>query len=47
MHIKTVYANKMSFICEAQNNAHKLRLLLEKDEDITDDAEETKSVEKL
>ena len=25
--------NKMSFICEAQNNAHKLRLLLEKDED--------------
>jgi hypothetical protein len=38
--------NKMSFICEAQNNAHKLRLLLEKDEDITDDSEETKSVEK-
>jgi len=31
--------NKMTFICEAQNNAHKLRLLLEKDEDITDDAE--------
>ena len=44
--------NKMSFICEAQNNAHKLRLLLEKDEDIIDDSEEstdskeTKSVEK-
>jgi hypothetical protein len=38
--------NKMSFICEAQNNAHKLRLLLEKDEDITDDAGETKSEEK-
>ena len=38
--------NKMSFICEAQNNAHKLRLLVEKDEDITDDGEETKSVEK-
>jgi hypothetical protein len=31
--------NKMSFICEAQNNAHKLRLLLEKDEDIIDDTE--------
>jgi hypothetical protein len=38
--------NKMSFICEAQNNAHKLRLLVEKEEDITDDAEETKSEEK-
>jgi len=44
--------NKMSFICEAQNNAHKLRLLLEKDENIIDDSEEstdskeTKSVEK-
>ena len=31
--------NKMTFICEAQNNAHKLRLLLEKDEDIIDDSE--------
>jgi len=29
--------NKMTFICEAQNNAHKLRLLLEKDENIIDD----------
>ena len=29
--------NKMSFICEAQNNSHKLRLLLEKEEDIIDD----------
>jgi hypothetical protein len=38
--------NKMSFICEAQNNAHKLRLLVEKEEDITDDVEETKSEEK-
>jgi hypothetical protein len=31
--------NKMSFICEAQNNVYKLRLLLEKDEDIIDDTE--------
>ena len=38
--------NKMSFICEAQNNAHKLRLLVEKEEDITDDVEETKPEEK-
>jgi hypothetical protein len=35
--------NKMTFICEAQNNAHKLRLLLEKDEDIIDDTEDTSS----
>ena len=28
--------NKMSFICEAQNNAYKLRLLTEKEEDIID-----------
>lgn len=35
--------NKMSFICEAQNNAHKLRLLLEKEEDIIDDTEDTGS----
>jgi hypothetical protein len=33
--------NKMSFICEAQNNAHKLRLLTEKEEDIIDDSEES------
>jgi hypothetical protein len=35
--------NKMSFICEAQNNVHKLKLLLEKDEDIIDDTEDTSS----
>lgn len=35
--------NKMTFICEAQNNAHKLRLLLEKEEDIVDDTEEETS----
>lgn len=37
--------NKMSFICEAQNNAHKLRLLLEKDgeeEKVTSDDTEAK-----
>jgi hypothetical protein len=44
--------NKMTFICEAQNNVHKLKLLLEKEEDIIDgteestDSEETKSDEK-
>lgn len=37
--------NKMTFICEAQNNSHKLRLLLEKEEDIIDDAEESSSEE--
>jgi hypothetical protein len=38
--------NKMNFICEAQNNAHKLRLLNEAEDDIIDDTEEkTKSDE--
>lgn len=36
-------SNKMSFICEAQNNAHKLRLLNE-EEDIIDDTEDTKEI---
>jgi hypothetical protein len=31
--------NKMNFICEAQNNAHKLRLLVEKEENIIDNAD--------
>jgi hypothetical protein len=32
--------NKMSFICEAQNNVHKLRMLNEADENIVDDTKE-------
>jgi hypothetical protein len=32
--------NKMSFICEAQNNVHKLRMLNEADENIIGDTEE-------
>jgi hypothetical protein len=35
--------SKMNFICEAQNNAHKLRLLTEKEEDIIDDSEDETS----
>jgi len=39
--------NKMSFICEAQNNAHKLRLLLEKDEDTEKEDPESKLLSDL
>lgn len=39
--------NKMNFICEAQNNAHKLRLLNEAEDDIIDDTEEEETTEKV
>jgi hypothetical protein len=39
--------NKMNFICEAQNNAHKLRLLNEAEEDIMDDNEKEDTTEKV
>jgi len=43
--------NKMTFICEAQNNVHKLRLLLEKDgdteEEVTSDEKEKNLLDAL